>query len=235
MSSKRLIVSALFVLAPNITLAQQSASIDSMRQAFAQESDTAQLRRRELALSDAARKSPEAMLQRGMLLLRLYELRGDNDDASEARDVLERAAKVSPTDPRAHYAYGLSNSTPLGVRLPSPAGVLDGVVLGQSIAEIVKLDPASKAKRSYKKALELDPNLSGAAVELGRLSLASRDKDNMQAAAAALRQITKSQESNAEAGTVLSELEAALGNLSAAADAARAAGKSSGGSSNALR
>src|SRR5688500_4706714 len=103
MCSKRRIVSALSVLARNITLPQHSVSIDSMRQEVAQESDTAQLRRRELAHTDAAKKSPEAMLQRGMLLLRLYELRGDNDDASEARDVLERAAKVSPTDPRTHY------------------------------------------------------------------------------------------------------------------------------------
>ena len=224
----------LLVLAPGVAAAQE-VDVDVLRKSLAQDSSVDQLRRREAGLANASKMSVEAMLERGLVLLRLYELRGNKDDASEARDILERAAKKAPEDERTHYAFALSNSTDLNVRIPSPGGALDAVVLGQSIAEVIKLDPASKAKRSYRKALDLNPDLVGAAIGLAEISMHARDKDDMLAAAVALRRMVDEKIGGAEAATMLSRVEAALGNLNAAADAASRATGMEANSSAALR
>jgi GWxTD domain-containing protein len=229
-----LVIVSMLGFAGSTVHAQQPVNVDSLREQLAHETNVTELRRRETQLQRTA-QTTDALLERGLILIRLYELQRDNDHATKARDATERAVRQSPKDARTHYAYALANSTELGVRIPSPAGVLDGVVLGQSVAEILKTDPASKAKRSFKKALELDPDLDGAALGLARNSLSSRDRDNMEAAAHALRRLVGVQRGGAAAATLLSEVEAALGNVAAAAEAGVAASKTNPRSSSALR
>ena len=219
----RLAIALVILMASVDAAVAQRINIDSLREALAEDTSVTELRRREAALASASRTAPEAMLERGMLLLRLYELRGDKKDASTARNVTERATRRTPADARAHYAFGLSNATDVMVRIPSPGGVLDGLVVGQSVAEVIKLDPASKAKRSFRKALELDPNHVGAGLGLAELSLKSRDRDNMEVAARSLREMLERGMGGARAATLLSEVEAALGNLAAASEAANKA------------
>ena len=204
-----------------------------MRSALAAVSDTSVLRQRETALRDAAANSLDPALERGLLLMRLHELTQAERDISQARSVLERASKKFKDDARVHYAYGLSNAVGHGVRIPV-AG-LRSIVLGQSIAEVLGTDPISKAKSSFRKALAADPLLVGAATQLARLSLAQRDRDNMRASAQALRHLQQQQRGGAEVVTLLSEVEAALGNVGAAASAASAATALDAGSSAALR
>ncbi|HET9440337.1 MAG TPA: GWxTD domain-containing protein [Longimicrobiales bacterium] len=231
----RTFVAAALLLCAAEAHAQQQVDVDSLRRSLAADTVTSALRQREAALKTGAATSVEAALERGLVLMRLHELGGRDRDISQARDVLERAADKNPNDARAHYAYGLSNSVGHGVRIPSPLGALNAVVIAQSMAELVKADPVSKAKSSFKKALKADPLMASAAIGLARLSLDSRDKDNLTIAAAALRHINEQQRGGAEVATVLSEVEAALGNVDAAASAAAAATEMDAASSSALR
>ncbi len=209
--------------------------VDAFRATLASNTNVAELRKREEALEPAVQQSKEAMLERGLIMMRLYELEQRDRDISQARSDLERGADRNSDDARLHYAYGLSNAIGHGVRVWSPFGVLKGMVLTQSVAEIIKLDPVSKAKGSFKKALAIDPLLEGAALGLAALSLEGRDKDNLQAAAKSLKHIKDQNQGGAEIATALSEVEAALGNLEAASNAASAAIDMEAASSSALR
>ena len=164
----RTIITACLLLVGAEAQAQSITDVDSYRAALANETDAAALRRRETALKPQVKTSKEAMLERGLIMLRLYELEKRDKDISTARSDLERGADRNPDDWRLHYAYGISNSLGHGVRVPSPLGVLNNVVLSQSVAEIIKLDPLSKAKGSFKKALAINPVLEGAAIRLAQ-------------------------------------------------------------------
>ncbi len=234
MPLKTIVAVALLLSAADLQ-AQHQISVDSLRRSLAAESDTSSLRQRETALKSPAESSLEAALERGVLLIRLHELNGKDRDISQARSVLEKAADKNRSDARAHYAYGLSNSVGHGVRIPAPLGALNNVVIGQSVAELIKRDPLSKAKASFKKALEADPLFISAATQLARLSIDSRDRDNMKVAADALRHLQSRNHGGAEVSTLLSEVESALGNVDAAASAAMAATEMDASSSAALR
>jgi hypothetical protein len=232
----RIVLAASLLLFTGEAVAQQKIrDVDAFRASLATDSNVAELRKREQALQPAIKKDTEAMLERGLVLLRLYELEGIDRDLSHARGDLERASDRVPTDARFHYAYAMSNSVGHGVRVWSPGGVLNGMVLGQSVAEIIKLDPISKAKSSFKKALAIDPLLTNAALGLARLSLESRDRDNMKVAAAALRNMREKNHGGAVVATALSQLESALGNLDAAVAAASSATEMEAASASALR
>jgi hypothetical protein len=229
------LAASLFLIAGEARAQQNITDVDAFRATLAQDTDAAALRKRELALKPLIRKSTEAMLERGLVLMRLYELAPVDRDISHARGDLERAADRVPADARFHYAYGLANSVGHGVRIPSPLGILDGIVVGQSAAEAVGLDPISKAKGSFKRALRINPLLTNAALMLARLSLDSRDKENLRVAASALRHLHEHKQGGAVVPTLLSEVESALGNLEAATSAATAATATEAPSSSALR
>jgi GWxTD domain-containing protein len=214
---------------------QKITDVDAFRAELGGDSNVVTLRQREAALKPLVKKNTDAMLERGLVLMRLYEIEGKDRDISGARSDLERGADALPGDARFHYAYALSNAVGHGVRVWSPFGVLNGMVLSQSVAEVVKMDPLSKAKGSFKKALAADPMMANAALGLARLSLQSRDKDNLRAASAALRHIQERNRGNATVSTALSEVEAALGNLEAASAAAISATDIETASPTALR
>ena len=231
---RTILAAGLLVLAADAQ-AQNITSVDAFRATLAKDSNVVELRKREAVLRPQVKTSVEAMLERGLVLMRLYELERQDKDISQARSDLERGADRNPGDARLQYAYGLSNAIGHGVRIWSPFGILKGMVLSQSVAEVIKLDPVSKAKGSFKKALAADPLLKGAALGLAALSLEGRDKDNLQVAAKALQHIKDKQQGGAEVATALSEVQAALGNLEAATNAATAATELEAASSTALR
>lgn len=204
-------------------LPAQTLDLDELHDRLAGEQDLTQLRRREFALARASATSAEAMLERGMVLLRLHQITQDGDDAKRSRDIFERAAKKLPGDPRPYYGLALARMGGPIVRIPSPGGVLNKVVIAQSFAEIVKRDPVSLAKRDFKKALELDSSFVSAAIQLANISVDTRDNDHMQTAAIALRRMVAAKQGGTVAAVALSEVESALGNVSAAEVAADAA------------
>src|SRR5437868_638250 len=201
----------------------QTLSVDSVREQLASQTDIEALRRREFDLNRKGAANPEAMIERGLVLIRLHELTREDRDAKQAGNILDRAKKRMPDDPRVYYAMALSRTSGYGTRIPSPFGVLNGIATQASVAEILKRDPVSLAKNDLKHALELQPNLFGAALELAHLSLDTRDKDNMQASAVILRRMVAEHIGSVRVATALSEIEEALGNVKAAADAAATA------------
>lgn len=217
---KTLVLLIVLALGTVSAAAAQEADLDALGERLAAESDISELRRREFALGRASAASVEAQLERGMVFIRLFQLTGDGRDSDRAKDMFERAAKKLPDDPRPIYGLALARMGGAGVRIPSPAGVLDKVVTAQAVAEIVKRDPVSLAKRDFKKVLEIDPDFTSAAVELANVSLDTRDRENMEAAAVALRRLVGSKRGGTQAAVALSQVEEALGNIDAAAKAA---------------
>lgn len=203
--------------------AQRTSAIIELRDRLANEKDIPALRRREFSLARSTATSAEAMIERGMVLLRLYDLTRDDEDIKQARKMFERALKKLPGDARPYYGMGVARIGGPGVRIPSPFGVLNSIVIAQSMAEIAKRDPVSLAKVDFKKALQLDPDFAHAGIELAHISLDTRDRQNMEAAAVALRRIVGSNKGGSQAATALSEIEEALGNVQAAAKAAETA------------
>jgi hypothetical protein len=90
-------------------------------------------------------------MQRGLLLLRIFQLTNNNGVGDDARDAFQRAIDAAPKSGWAHYGLGLALAGGPGVRVPSPGGVLDGFVLGQSLSEAIKQDPLSRAGRHSSK------------------------------------------------------------------------------------
>jgi hypothetical protein len=209
----------------------QTPDLDHLIEEIAAEKDISVLRRREFSLARASATSDDALLERGLVFMRLHQLSGDSKDDKFARDLIERAARKMPADPRPLYALGLARIGGPGVRVP--VKVLDQIVTGQAIAEIIKRDPISLAKRDFRKALDLDPNFTSAAIELGRVSLDTRDRENMEIAAAALRRLVAADRGGTRGAVTLSQLEEALGNVQASVKAADVATSISVGSSTA--
>ncbi|MGQ0814543.1 MAG: hypothetical protein ACT4O1_08755 [Gemmatimonadota bacterium] len=226
----KILIAAILTLGAATAASAQTLDLEELKDRLASEQDITSLRRREFNLARASATSTDALLERGMVMIRLYQLTRDEADAKLARQLFERAMKKLPQDARPYYGLALARIGGPGVRIPSPLGVLNKVVIAQSVAEIVKRDPISLAKNDFKKALALDSGFVGAAIELAHLSVDSRDKDNMAAAAVALRRLVGAQRGGTQAAVTLSEIEEALGNVQAASNAADIATSISGGS-----
>lgn len=196
---------------------------DLVRDSLKNNSSVPELRKREYALAARASRSTDALVERGLVLLRIYELTRDNDDADQARKSFEEALKHDPRSGWAHYGLGLALSGGPGVRVPSPGGVLDGFVLGQSLAELFGQDPRSRASRHFLKAVEFNPSFSDAAVEFARIALETRDRQALAQGRDVIRRMHTGGVNDPELSVALSNIEAALGNLDAALAAADAA------------
>lgn len=210
-----LIIAVLLVL-PAATAAQ-SRDLAALRDSLSNDTSVTALRQRENALARA--KDQASLMERGLVLLRLFEINGKKNDADDAREIFEKLADRSPNDPWIHYAYGLALGGGPHLRVPSPFGVLDGFVLGQSIAEVVGQDPRSRAARQFLKALELDPNLAPAALELTELVLSTRNKDALKKTRDALMKIP---ERTSAVTVALTRIQSALGDVAGAESTAAA-------------
>ncbi len=221
----------LFLLLPAVAVAQQHR-FQQVRDSLSLVSEVPGLRKREVAL----RRGPQAreaatLMERGLVLLRLYELTGENEDGDEARKAFERMVERDPASGWAHFGLGLALVGGPGVRVPSPGGVLDGFVLGQSLAEIARLDPRSRASRQFQRALELDPTLSPAAVELASLALISRNRDMLRKSEEALQRFVADGTASNQVTTALARVQSALGDLAGAEATAATAAAGEGGAS----
>jgi tetratricopeptide (TPR) repeat protein len=204
-----------FLLIPAESIAQRR-TVDQVRDSLGRISNTAELRQRERFMGRSPQPNAAALMERGLILLRLYELTRENRDVDEARKTLRRLADREPGSAPAHYALGLALATGPGVRVPSPGGVLDGFVLGQSLAELTGRDPASRAAREFLRALELDPTLAPAAVRLTALVLESRNRDMLVRTRDVLRGIVDAGRASDQITTSLARVQSAMGEVAAA-------------------
>lgn len=214
-----------FALAAGSPLAAQQRDFGPIHARLVRTSSVQQLRQWEFSLT----RGPEAaaahtLTERGLVLMRLYELTSDAGDADAARRAFEEVLRNEPNMAWAHYGLGL-----LLVRGPDGPGAAPRgrVVLGQSIAEILGKDPATRAERAFLRAIELSPDFDEAALELAELMLRAHDRDGLVQTRAALQRVLPSGDQPADVALALARVEAALGNLAAAADAASLAAEGS--------
>src|SRR5512132_4241914 len=85
----------------------QKLDVDRLRDSLQTQQSVVDLRKREQAIKRITGRSPERMMERGLVLLRLYELTRKDHDLDDARDLFQKATKARP-DARAYYALGLS-------------------------------------------------------------------------------------------------------------------------------
>ncbi|HUF51106.1 MAG TPA: hypothetical protein VMN60_09750 [Longimicrobiales bacterium] len=203
----------------------QVAGVTALRDSLAAIVDVPLLFRleRSTVLPGAAR-TVEPLLRRGVIALRVWELTGDRADADRARDVFEAAVQRFGDDPLSHYGVALALAYGPDVRLPSPGGVLDAVTVGQSVAEILKRDPKSRARRALRRALELQPGLAEAAVLLGDLAVADggRSRELIREAREALAAVDAAGGATPASRRALADMDIALGNYAAASAGASA-------------
>jgi hypothetical protein len=164
-------------------------------------------------------------VRRGLLALRIWELTDDRDDAERSRDVFQTAAERFPGETWSHYGLALALARGPEVRLSLPGGALGSVTVGQSLAEIFRRDPKSRARRSLRRALELEPDFAEAAVLLADLAVmdGGRKRDVIEEARDALRSVQAEGGGNARTSRALAEMEMALGNFAAAGEVAEGA------------
>lgn len=193
--------------------------------------DVPLLYRMERALErPAGAASIDPIVRRGLIGLRLWELTGDRDDARRALQTFEAGVERFPMEAWSHYGEALALARGPDVRLPLPGGVTDGVVIGQSVAEILGRDPKSRARRSARRALELDPAFAPAAVLLGDLALSDggRSRDLIGEARDALAGVRDAGGATPQSDRALADMEIALGNYAEAGAAAAGGGDDAG-------
>lgn len=220
---KNLVFALLLLLGSAEAAGAQNLDIAQLQDRLAEEKDINLLRRREFALARQSATNNDALMERGMVLVRIYQLSRDPKDGREAVGIMSRALKKAPDDPRALYGLAVARSGGPWVRIPSPLGVLDKITLAQSAAEIFGRDRVTLAKKDLKKALDIEPMFIRAAIELANISMDTQDKEYMRIAANALRAMVDAKRGGTVAAVALSEVENALGNVDAAAKAAELA------------
>ncbi len=205
------------LLATPAPSAAQARDYAALRDSLARETSTYALRDRLRAFPTAA---PAESLERGFLLLRLYELTSDEEVATDARETFSRAVDATPSEPWAHY--GLAVALADGPELEEP-GILRPLNVRQVFAEIQGTDPRSQARESLQRALDVDPSFTPAAVELAALAMESHERNELSVAREALIGLPPASVSTLQATLALADVEAALGNLQEAEQAAIAA------------
>ncbi|HSJ14343.1 MAG TPA: hypothetical protein VK939_08000 [Longimicrobiales bacterium] len=213
----------------------QRPDYQAVRDSLAATSDLAQLRRLERAQGlPGAAATPEPLVRRGLIALRLYELTRDRDEFERSRDVFERAVERFPGETWSHYGLALAYTHGPDARLPFVGGVLPQVTVAQSVAEIFGRDARSRARRSLRAALALEPGFGPAAVLLADLAMADgRRREQVEEARGALLRARGAGDRSAAVARALSDVETSLGNYAAAAAAAD--GGAGAGDASALR
>jgi hypothetical protein len=201
----------------------QRVDLDALMDSLQSSGDLTSLRKREIDLAKPpAASDAEAMLERGAVLLRIFQVSTATKDANMAREVFQKAARKLPTDARPYYGLGLAYYS-------VTRGVTGGFALTQAAAEAIGSDPRSRAGRAFVRALELDPALDGAAVQLARLAVEKHDRELLLASRQALRRLIELGHTDPDVAGALSRIEASLGDVDAAADAATLAINSNAG------
>ena len=221
MRARCIALTAALLSMPSVSAAQ-TRDFSAVRDSLARITNSLELRRHTRVpvrqTSDA-----NAYVERGLALLRLYELTDEREVAKDAKESFEKATELAPNVAWAHYGLGLSLARGPELRVRVPGGVLDNVTVVQTFAEIFGRDPRSEAMRSMERAIELDPAMAPAALEIAVLALESREDDELETARRALGTVADRGGRLQDVALALADVETALGNLEAADSAARAA------------
>lgn len=227
---RRALPAALLLFLLPVVLQAQRADFTPLRDSLADIIDVPLLYRMERAVqAPGAAREVEPVVRRGLVALRIWEITGDREDAERSRDVFETARDRFPAEVWSHYGLALALAHGPEIGLSLPANALASVTIGQSIAEIFGRDPRSHARRSLRRALEIDPSFGDAAVLLADLAVldGGRSRDRIEEARDALRATHSAGGRTDRTARALAEMEIALGNY-AEAGALTADGESAG-------
>ena len=177
--------------------------------------------------------SVPALIEQGLLQIRIAELIGDEDMARAALRTFERASEQEPNQLWARYGLALAQLAQPEVRIGLLGGIFSKLSIAQVAAEVVGQDPRSRGMRELKRALEIDASFEPAAMTLATLALQSREEKELVAARDALRNIFPGS-SNPELAILVADVAVALGDLQLAQQAADAIAASAPDSSIAL-
>lgn len=206
----------LVALLPSSARAQR-VHLDSVRQALAVAVSVPELRQRESSLARST-DLPGAALERGLVLIRLYELTREEQDAEAAREAFQAVLRQDSSIAYAHFGLGLA-------LLRGPGALGDpprGFILDDVLAAARGRDPMSLAGRAFVRALELDPTFEAAALELAEVALERGEREGLLRARDLLARFNAEQTVSAPVALAVSAVEAALGNREAAAEIGRA-------------
>ena len=150
-SSRAHVLALLAALVVPCAASAQATDYFAVRDSLKAVQDVAALRRMQTRLPmPGAARDADALVLRGLIGLRLYELTSDREDSRAVVEVFERGAERFPDVAWLHYGLGLAQAAAPEIRLGG--GPLQGVTLGQSVAEILGRDPRSKARRALVRA-----------------------------------------------------------------------------------
>jgi GWxTD domain-containing protein len=210
--------SALFVVLPAF-LSAQSPSPETLQDSLARVSDVPLLYRMERSLPAAA-AAPTAwsVIQRGFIAHRIWQLTGDPSDAKRARQTFEDGAERFADDPWIRFGWATALADGPETRLRVAGGVLSDVTIFQSVGEILKRDPRSRARAQLRRALSLKPAFSEAAILLADLAVADGGRSSalVREARDVLVQARSAGAQEPEVANKLARLETLLGNYAAA-------------------
>jgi GWxTD domain-containing protein len=165
--------------------------------------------------------TPEALLERGFIGLRIWELTHETTDAERAEAVFERGVERFADVAWLHYGLALAYAAHDRSQRDSP----EGITVGASIAEILSRDPASRARKAAREAIVRDPSIAGAAVLIAELAVRDgRDREALRDARGALHAVRDAGHGSAEVNRALADVETALGNYGEATTALESVG-----------
>ena len=224
MRRRSLVVSAILLLLPGFSSAQ-SPTPEALRDSLAKVTDVPFLYRMERSLpAPAASPTPISLIERGLTAHRIWQLTSDPADAKRARQVFEEGASRFPDDPWVRFGWATALADGPETRLRVAGGVLSDVTVFQSVGEILKRDPRSRARAQLRRAVELRPGFGEAAVLLAELAVADGGRSSalVREARDVLVRARAAGAGSPDVANTLARLETLLGNYEAASAATEA-------------
>jgi len=179
----------------------------AFRDSLAAHTDVAALHRLQAQLpTPGAAASPDALIARGLIRLRVYEVTGESVDGELAKDVFERGVERFSRVAWMHYGLALAQQA------RARAGPGEGLTVGASLAEILGRDPRARARAAAQRALEIDPSWAPPAVLIAELAVEDgRDRSALEDAKLALAGVRAAGGETPQVARALADVQTALG------------------------
>lgn len=165
---------------------------------------------------DSAGAWTSALTPEAAAAVRAFLARPGRVEQANAVRLIERTMDRTPDPARAHAAIGMIYARGPDLTVPDADGYLVRRVQMATNAE-------SRARREFLLAIDLDPTLIEPALELTRLALATRAPATLRAAQSVIDTVSRHVPSDIRIWTTKADIEAALGNATAAEQSARMA------------
>lgn len=162
----------------------------------------------DMTVTASAEDERELLVKTGLVALRRYELSLGKVEYKKAVDAFEEGAERYRSFAWAYYSLGMAYARGPEVWIPESRGYRHRMVHVLSLAE-------RRARRALLRAVELDPGMAAAALELASLAMASRRRPTLETARQTLVRVAGQADSDAAVWVALADVEAALGNLGA--------------------